>query len=80
MIATKILLPLVALVSAVVADKVSGKRRLHSQPRLTAHHLSLSRSQPTFSVSNLPDKWEKGQVGTNQCKKYGASSATSMCQ
>ena len=42
--------------------------------------LQVSADKPTFSVNNLPDKWESGQIGTNQCKKYGASSQSSMCQ
>lgn len=36
--------------------------------------------KPTFSVNNLPDTWEEGQIGTNQCTKYGSHSQTSMCQ
>ncbi|PKI85126.1 hypothetical protein MVES1_001043 [Malassezia vespertilionis] len=34
----------------------------------------------TFSVNNLPDTWEDGQSGTNQCDKYGKSSQKSQCQ
>lgn len=39
-----------------------------------------AQNKPTFSVTNLPDKWEKGQTGTNQCAKYKPSSQTSPCQ
>lgn len=39
-----------------------------------------AQSKPNFSVSNLPDKWEEGQIGTNQCKQYGASNPKSKCQ
>ncbi|CAO1639200.1 unnamed protein product [Sympodiomycopsis kandeliae] len=40
----------------------------------------VAADKPTFSVNNLPNTWEAGQIGTNQCKKYGASSQSSMCQ
>ncbi|KAE8214978.1 hypothetical protein CF327_g1708 [Tilletia walkeri] len=36
--------------------------------------------KPTFTVDKLPDKWEKGQVGTNQCGKWMPSNQKSLCQ
>ncbi|SPO36149.1 uncharacterized protein PSFLO_01620 [Pseudozyma flocculosa] len=39
-----------------------------------------AQKKPIFHVNNLPDKWEPGQVGSNQCKKWGDSSPDSMCQ
>ncbi|KAK0525724.1 hypothetical protein OC834_005063 [Tilletia horrida] len=36
--------------------------------------------KPTFTVDKLPDKWEKGQVGTNQCNKWLPDNKDSMCQ
>ena len=37
--------------------------------------------QPDFPVDKTPDKWQLGQIGTNQCiKKWGASSPQSDCQ
>lgn len=35
---------------------------------------------PSYTVYTLPNTWQKGQTGTNQCAKYGASSPTSLCQ
>ncbi|WFC97848.1 hypothetical protein MYAM1_000568 [Malassezia yamatoensis] len=37
-------------------------------------------AKPTFSINDLPNTWEDGQVGTNRCSKYGASNSNSMCQ
>lgn len=39
-----------------------------------------SGDKPTFSIDNLPDTWEDGQIGTNKCEKYGDSDKHSMCQ
>ena len=39
-----------------------------------------AQKKPTFSVTDLPDKWEPGQVGTNQCGQYKPSNQKSMCQ
>ncbi|CAD6938276.1 unnamed protein product [Tilletia controversa] len=36
--------------------------------------------KPTFTVDKLPDKWEKGQVGTNRCDKWAPHNEKSMCQ
>ncbi|SPO24442.1 uncharacterized protein UTRI_03710 [Ustilago trichophora] len=39
-----------------------------------------AQNKPDFNVNNLPDKWEANQAGSNQCKKWGASSQNSLCQ
>jgi hypothetical protein len=39
-----------------------------------------AQNKPDFNVNNLPDKWEANQSGSNQCKKWGASSGSSLCQ
>jgi len=39
-----------------------------------------AQDKPTFSVTNLPNKWEAGQVGTNQCGQWKPSNKKSMCQ
>ncbi|KAN0061887.1 hypothetical protein ACQY0O_005881 [Thecaphora frezii] len=39
-----------------------------------------AQNKPTFKINALPDKWEAGQVGSNQCKQWGESSPNSMCQ
>ena len=41
---------------------------------------SVVSGKPTFSINDLPDKWEEGQIGTNRCQKWGDSSQDSMCQ
>ncbi|CAO1637360.1 unnamed protein product [Jaminaea pallidilutea] len=41
---------------------------------------AVADNKPTFSVNKLPNTWEKGQVGTNSCKQFGASSDSSKCQ
>lgn len=40
----------------------------------------IAQNKPTFSVTNLPDKWEKGQYGTNQCSKWKPANDKSKCQ
>lgn len=42
--------------------------------------LASAQNKPTFRVENLPKTWEQGQVGSNQCEQWGASSQSSMCQ
>jgi hypothetical protein len=40
----------------------------------------LAQNKPTFPVTDLPNTWEKGQTGTNQCGQYKPSNQKSMCQ
>lgn len=40
----------------------------------------VASGKPTFDINNLPDTWEPGQIGTNSCKQWGASSQKSFCQ
>ncbi|WFD01975.1 hypothetical protein MOBT1_000656 [Malassezia obtusa] len=40
----------------------------------------VSADKPTFDIHHLPDTWEDGQIGTNRCKKWGASNENSYCQ
>lgn len=42
--------------------------------------VGVSADKPSFSIDDLPDTWEDGQIGTNQCKKWGASNQNSYCQ
>lgn len=39
-----------------------------------------AQKKPTFPVTNLPDKWEPNQSGTNQCGKFKPSNQKSSCQ
>ncbi|WFD34395.1 hypothetical protein MCUN1_001234 [Malassezia cuniculi] len=61
---------LVALASAALLVGTEARK----------YNLRARDDKPTFSIDNLPDTWEKGQVGTNQCTKYGDSDENSMCQ
>ncbi|KAL9936356.1 hypothetical protein V8E36_004424 [Tilletia maclaganii] len=43
--------------------------------------LHARQAKKHFSLTNPPDTWEEGQIGTNQCvQKYGNSSDKSLCQ
>ncbi|PWN18630.1 hypothetical protein BCV69DRAFT_301111 [Microstroma glucosiphilum] len=57
----------IAVVAALVASTLQGAA-------------AYTPSKPTYQVSSLPNHSESGQVGTNKCTKYGASSQSSMCQ
>ncbi|UZJ52291.1 hypothetical protein CBS101457_001611 [Exobasidium rhododendri] len=39
-----------------------------------------AQDKPTYSVTDLPDTWEEGQVGSNQCGQWKPYSAESKCQ
>lgn len=45
-----------------------------------ANLFANAQDKPTFSVKNLPDKWEAEQYGSNQCGKWKPSSPKSRCQ
>ncbi|CAO1623713.1 unnamed protein product [Parajaminaea phylloscopi] len=59
---------------------VNTKMTLLAGTAALAATVANAQNKPTFPVNNLPKTWEKGQVGTNQCKQWGASSQSSMCQ
>lgn len=40
----------------------------------------VSADKPTFNINHLPNTWEDGQAGSNNCKQWGASSKNSKCQ
>ncbi|PWN36848.1 uncharacterized protein FA14DRAFT_183227 [Meira miltonrushii] len=42
--------------------------------------LIRAQEKPTFNITNLPDKWEDGQYGSNQCGKWKPHSQRSRCQ
>ncbi|KAK0555773.1 hypothetical protein OC846_000383 [Tilletia horrida] len=68
MVAPKSLLALAALLPACALAKTTST--------FDPQHMV----KPTFSIDKLPKKWEKGQVGTNQCDKWKPHNQNSMCQ
>ncbi|KAE8225966.1 hypothetical protein CF319_g1395 [Tilletia indica] len=47
---------------------------------LAASTVRADSADANFSLDNLPDTWQDGQTGTDQCKKWLPSSQDSLCQ
>lgn len=63
-------IPLVALATAALLIGADARK----------YAFRGSGNKPTFSIDNLPDTWEDGQVGSNQCGQWGDSDENSLCQ
>ncbi|KAK0523900.1 hypothetical protein OC842_005997 [Tilletia horrida] len=47
---------------------------------LAASKARADASSATFSLNNLPNTWQQGQSGTNQCSQWLPSNQNSLCQ